>query len=180
LITHGDFGPALRDVLDALPSSGGPTWLRWEQEGTGRAAVFRYAIPLEKSHFQVWLCCLPDGDGTQSYHRYAGYHTDIAIDPVSGAILRLQLQVDFKSSTPVSRSGNMIEYGPVEIGGKSYVCPLRGVSIMRARSVRVLTDWDEMYRSWGPYSTMLNDMSFDRYHMFRSESHILPDFAPGQ
>jgi VWFA-related protein len=180
LITYGDFGPALRDVFDALPSSGVPTWLRWEQEVTGRAAVFRYVIPLEKSHFQVWLCCLPDGDGTQSYQRYAGYHTDIAIDPVSGAILRLQLQVDFKSSTPVSRSGNMIEYGPVEIGGKTYVSPLRGVSIMRARSVRVLTDWDEMYRSWGPYSTMLNDMSFDRYHMFRSESHVLPGFAPSQ
>jgi len=74
----------------------------------------------------------------------------------------------------------MIEYGPVDIGGKTYVCPLRSVSMMRARSVRTLTDWDESYRSWGPYTTMLNNMIFDRYHMFRSESHVLPGFATSQ
>jgi VWFA-related protein len=180
LITYGVFGPTLTEVFDALARYGGATWLRWEQGATGRVAVFRYVIPLDKSHYQVWLCCLPDGDGTQSYDRYAGYHSDIAIDPASGAILRLQLEVDLKSMTPVSRSGIMIEYGPVDIGGKTYVCPLRSVSMMRARSVRTLTDWDESYRSWGPYTTMLNNMIFDRYHMFRSESHVLPGFATSQ
>jgi VWFA-related protein len=180
LITYGVFGPALTEVFDALARYGGATWLRWEQGATRRVAVFRYVIPLDKSHYQVWLCCLPDGDGTQSYDRYAGYHSDIAIDPASGAILRLQLEVDLKSMTPVSRSGIMIEYGPVDIGGKTYVCPLRSVSMMRARSVRTLTDWDESYKSWGPYTTMLNNMIFDRYHMFRSESHVLPGFATSQ
>jgi hypothetical protein len=180
LITYGVFGPALREVFDVLLRYGRTTWLRWEQGTTGRIAVFRYVIPLDKSNYQVWLCCLPDGDGTQSYQRYAGYHSDIFIDPARGAILRLQLQVDLKSATPMSRSGIVIEYGPVNIGGKTYVCPLRSVSIMRARSVRVLSDWDESFRSWGPYSTMLNDISFDRYHVFRSESHILPGFVPSQ
>jgi hypothetical protein len=36
----------------------------------------------------------------------------------------------------------------------------------------------ESFRSYGPYTTMLNDVGFDRYHMFRSESRILTGFAP--
>ena len=72
----------------------------------------------------------------------------------------------------------MIEYGPVEIGGKTYICPLRSVTIARGRSVRVLSNWDETFMSYGPYATMLNDISFDRYHMFRSDSHVLTEFTP--
>jgi hypothetical protein len=92
--------------------------------------------------------------------------------------LRLQFQVDLKSTTPSSRSDIMVEYGPVEIGGKTYFCPLRSVSIVRGRSVRVLSEWDEAFRTWGPFATMLNDISFDQYHLFRSESHMLTDFKP--
>ena len=74
----------------------------------------------------------------------------------------------------------MIEYGPVEIGGKTYICPLRSISIVRGRSVRILSEWDEFFRTYGPYATMLNDITFDRYHIFRSESHVLPDFIPSE
>jgi hypothetical protein len=72
----------------------------------------------------------------------------------------------------------MIEYGPVQIGGTTYYCPLRNVSMNRARSVRVLSLWDESFRSYGPYAAMLNDSAFDQYHMFRSESRILTGFTP--
>jgi VWFA-related protein len=178
LITYGIFGPALNDVLNAITTSGGLTWIRWERVTAGRAAVFRSTIPSDESRRFVWTCCVPDGDGTQVYQRYAGYHIEIAIDPESGAILRESFQFDLKSTTPLTRSDIMIEYGPVEIGGKTYFCPLRSVSIVRARSVRMLTEWDESFRSYGPYTTMLNDISFDRYHMFRSESRILTGFTP--
>lgn len=178
LTTYGVFGPALNGVLDA--NSGGLTWERWEQGSSGRVAVFRYIIPADKSLYEVWLCCLPDGDGSEAFRRYAGYHGEIAVDPKSGAILRLQFQVDLKSTTPLSRSDIMIEYGPVEIGGQTYICPVRSVSIVRGRSVRVLMDWDESFMAYGPYATMLNDISFDRYHMFRSESHVLPGFTPAE
>ena len=177
LITYGVFGPALNGVLDAINKNGTPAWRRWEQGSAGRMAVFRYTIPADKSRYQLWLCCLPDGDGTQSYQRSSGYHVDIGVDPATGAILRLQLEVDLKSTTPLSRSGIMIEYGPVEIGGKTYICPVRSVSVMRARSVRVLRMWDLSFRIYGPYAAMLNDFTFDRYHLFRSESHMLTDFS---
>jgi VWFA-related protein len=178
MITLGEFGPALEDVFDAIEKHGRLTWIRWEKATAGPVAVFRSAIPSDQSLHYVWACCLPDGDGTQAYQRYAGYHIEIAIDPDNGAILRLSFQFDLKSTSPLTRSDIMIEYGPVEIGGKTYDCPLRSVSIMRSRSVGILSEWDESFRTYGPYATMLNDVSFDRYHMFRSESRILPGFTP--
>ena len=180
LITYGVFGPALEGVLDAIDKNNGLTWVRWEQGARGRVAVFRYIIPSDKSLRRVWLCCLPDGDGKETFQRYAGYHEEIAIDPESGAILRLEFRHDLKSTTPIAQSDIMIEYGSVDIGGKTYICPLRSVSIMRARTVRVLTDWDETFMAYGPYVTMLNDISFDRYHVFRSESHMLTDFTQSE
>jgi hypothetical protein len=177
LITYGIFGPVLKGVREAIGKDSGLTWVRWEQGSRGRMAVYRYAIPIDTSRYQVWLCCLPDGDGAQSFQRFAAYHVDIAIDPESGVILRLQFRVDLKSATPLTRSDIMIEYGPVEIGGKTYFCPLRSVSILRGRSVRVLSEWNESFRVWGPYGTMLNDISFDQYHLFRSESRMLTGFS---
>jgi hypothetical protein len=177
LITYGIFGPVLKGVLAATDKNGGLTWRRWEQGSRGRMAVFRYTVPLDTSLYEVRLCCLPDGDGTQAFQRYAAYHVDIAIDPESGVILRLQFRDDLKSTTPQTRSDIMIEYGPIEIGGKTYFCPTRSVSIVRGRDVGVLREWDEAFRTWGPYGTMLNDISFDDYHMFRSESHMLTGFT---
>jgi hypothetical protein len=180
LITYGVFGPALGGLHNDIENNGELIWSRWERGVRGRVAVFRKSIPTDLSTRPEWLCCLPDGDGKEAYQRYAGYHEEIAIDPESGAVLRLKVQTDPKSTTPLARSDIMIEYGPVEIGGKTYICPLRSVSIMRARSVRILSEWGEAFMVYGPYSTMLNDISFDQYHIFRSESHILSDFTPSE
>jgi hypothetical protein len=101
------------------------------------------------------------------------YYGEIAIDPASGAILRLALQADLKSTTPVVRSDIMIEYGPVEIGGKTYICPVRSVSITRARSVIVLTALGDGFRTYGPYATKLNNIVYEGYHVFRVKARIL-------
>jgi VWFA-related protein len=178
LITYGIFGPVLEEVHGAIDKDSGLTWNRWEQGPRGRMAVFRYTVPVDKSFYEVRLCCLPNGNGSEAFQRFAAYHVDISIDPESGVILRLQFRDDLKSTTPLTRSDIMIEYGPVEIGGKTYFCPIRSVSIVRGRSVRVLSEWDEAFRIWGPYGTMLNESSFDDYHMFRSESRMLTGFSP--
>ncbi len=184
LITYGIFGPVLKGVLAEIDKNGVLTWKRWEQGpelgSHGRMAVFLYTVSLDTSRYEVQLCCLPDGDGSQSFQRYAAYHVDIAIDPASGVILRLQFRDDLQSTTPETRSDIMIEYGPVGIGGKTYFCPSRSVSIVRGRNVVVHREWDESFRSWGPYGTMLNDVSFDGYHMFRSESRMLTGFTPSE
>lgn len=176
LLTYGVFGPLLGAVTDAITS--GLTWNRWEQGRDGPHAVFVYKIPAEQSRYQVAACCLPDADGTSSFEESVGYHGEIAIDPTSGAILRLEVVADLKSTTPLVRSDIMIEYGPVEIGGKTYICPVRSVSISRGRSVTLLTEWDESFRTYGPYATMLNDVAFEGYHIFRAKSRMLTDFNP--
>jgi VWFA-related protein len=180
LLTYGVFGPLLGAVTDAIAS--GLTWNRWEQGADEPHAVFVYQIPAEKSRYRVGGCCLPDGDGTSPFEETAGYQGEIAIDPTSGAILRLELVADLKaaSMTPLVRSDIMIEYGPVEIGGKTYICPVKSVSISRGRSVTVLTEWDESFRTYGPYTTMLNDVAFEGYHMFRAKSRMLTGFNPAQ
>ncbi len=178
LITFGVFDTALQTLFNATRKNGRLTWVRWEKVPTGRAAIFRSTVPVDVSLRSSSICCVPDGDGTQMYQRYAGYHIEFAVDPDSGAILRQSFQFDLKSSTPLNRSDIMIEYGPVQIGGTTYHCPLRSVSMTRARSVRVLSLWDESFRSYGPYAAMLNDSAFDQYHLFRSESRVLTGFTP--
>jgi len=172
LITYGTFGPLLRAAKDAIAS--GLTWVRWQRGTKGVDAVFRYEVPAEMSHYQVGVCCVPYGNGTCAFEEPVGYRGQIEVDPTSGAITRLELIAEMKSATPLAQSDIMIEYGPIEIGSKTYICPLRSVSISRGRSVVTLTEWNDSFRTYGPYVTILNDVDFGRYHIFRSQSRFLP------
>jgi VWFA-related protein len=179
LITYGTFGPVLGFVHDAIATPGVLSWSRWEQSPSGLRAVFRYRIPVEKSQYTQSGCCLPDGEGTTAFARRAGYHGEISIDPSSGTILRLQAEAEIPHFPPLSRSDIMISYGPVEIGGKIYICPQRSVSIVRMRSIAMLFEWDEGFRTYGPWATLVNDITYSGYHMFRGESRMMPGFDPG-
>jgi hypothetical protein len=178
LTTYGTFGPVLGLVRDAIAVSGDVAWSRWERGPDGLRAVFRYAVPEQRSHYQVGGCCLPDGDGRGGFERLAGYHGQIAIDPATGAVLRMQAEADLTGLLPVIRSDVMVEYGPVDIGGKTYIRPRKSVSFMRMRSVTTLSEWDVSFRTYGPYSSMINDISYRDYHVFRSNSRVLPGFTP--
>jgi VWFA-related protein len=177
LSVHGTFGPILDTVIsDAMVT--GFTWSHWEQGANGRLAILRYVVAAEKSHYEIADCCLPDGDGTGAYRIRTGYHGEIAIDPTSGAVLRLKVQADLKPTLPLVRADIMVEYGPVDIGGKSYICPLKAVYISRGRTVRVMPQWQASFTTSGPSITKLNDVSFGEYHMFRADSRVLPGFNP--
>ena len=70
----------------------------------------------------------------------------------------------------------MIEYGPIENGGREYVCPLRSVAIMRVRTVSTLTIWGQTFDIYAPYETLLNDIEYTDYHKFGSKARMLPGF----
>jgi hypothetical protein len=180
LTTYGTFGPILGAASDAVVASTDFGWSRWEREGDRVRAVFRYVIPQEKSRFHVGYCCLPDGDGTASFQTVQGYHGEVTLDPVTGAILRLTMEADLDGDLPMIRSDVLVEYGPVDIGGKTYICPVKSVAIWRSRTVRqlALTDWGLSFRSYGPFATVLSDLTFDDYHIFRAESRVLTDASP--
>jgi VWFA-related protein len=176
LITYGTFGPILGFVQDAIAVPNALTWSRWEREPNGLRAVFRYVVPQKRSLYSIWGCCLPGGEGTTGFQALAGYHGEITLDPASGAIFRVAAQADLEGFPPINSSNIMITYGPVNIGGKTFIGPLRSVSTMRTRSVTTKVEWDESFRTYGPYLTMLNDISYEDYHMFRGESRMMTGF----
>ncbi len=63
-------------------------------------------------------------------------------------------------------------------GATSVACAQLEVQHARPPDTRaVAVSWAEIDRA---DVTMLNDISFDRYHIFRTESHVLTDFTPGE
>jgi hypothetical protein len=184
LVTYGTFAPILRGALDSIVSHTTLAWTHWEKIAGRSVASFRFAIPEEQSSYDAGGCCLPDGDGTVAFRSRVGYHGEIAVDPDTGAVLRLELIFDPKSTTPLIVSEIVVEYGPVDIGGKTYICPVKSVSISRGRSVTVLSEtlnararnqWRESFRTYGPYATMMNDVTFDSFHLFHAESRMLTE-----
>jgi hypothetical protein len=77
---------------------------------------------------------------------------------------------------PAKGAAAMIEYGPVEIGGKEYICPQRSVVTMRVRTVTTLTNWGQTFDIYAPYETRLNDIVYTNYHKFGAEARMLPGF----
>jgi hypothetical protein len=86
------------------------------------------------------------------------------------------MESDLPGFVPTKPSGMMVSYGPVEVGGKMYIVPLRSVSIWRGRSAATLLQWNVGFAAWGPYETQMNVFTFDQYHMFRGNARILPSF----
>ena len=175
LTTYGVFGPSLEIMRQIVADPSLVAWSRWEQDASGRRAVFAYKVPMARSLYHISACCLPDGDGKLSLNAVAGYHGEITIDPASGAILSLSVQADLKGYLPILRSDVMVAYGPVEIGGKTYICPVRSVSLMTMRTVLNDSAWGEDFLTYGPYQTAMDDFVFDQYHMFRSTSRVLTE-----
>jgi hypothetical protein len=57
----------------------------------------------------------------------------------------------------------MVEYAPVELGGKTYICPVKGVALSQQLT-----------------TICLNDVAFDRYHLYHATARILPGTADPQ
>jgi VWFA-related protein len=168
------FSPVLTAAVDA--AHGDLVWSHWEQGANGPQAFFRYMVPKEKSHYEVAYCCLlDDGEGSGPFQRLTGYHGEIGIDPQSGAILRLTIEADLEDNLPILRHGILVEYGPVDIGGKTYIGIVRGIAILRARTILRIHEWGERFNTFGSFQTTLDDNSFADYHVFRASARMLPE-----
>jgi VWFA-related protein len=180
LTTSGEFGPILATVLvDA--AQGKLMWSHWEQGAAGLQAVFRYAIPREKSHYQVQFCCVPGDNGNRTFQQFSGYHGEIAVDPTNGRILRLTLEAELKPTDPIVKANMLVEYGPVEIGGKTYLCPVKSISVSQIQPLHSLLKQDprtgnvtqDTQDLSGPIQTLVNDVAFEHYHVFTASAHLV-------
>jgi len=181
LTTWGVFGPILGTVVvDAARSK--LSWSHWEKGSTGTEAVFSYAVPQAASHYEVNYCCTPKEGEVESvnlepFRRISGYHGEITINPQDGTIVRLSVEADLSATDPITRAALLVEFGPVEIGGKTYVCPVRSVSMSVAQEVQYSKGQYQQPLEFAmrPLKTMLNEVVFEQYHMFRADVRVLPE-----
>jgi hypothetical protein len=184
LTNWGQFGPLLAVVMSDI-LAGKIGWLHWEHANEGPLAVFRYKIEKEKSHYTVDYCCVPSSDPKKGeFKTVPPYHGEISIDTKTGAVLRFTLETELDSKLPIKRAYVAMEYGPVQIGGASYICPIKSISLSHAvsfsftpasivpasprytRGIRVMNP---------PETTAINDTAFTSYHMYRADIRIVPD-----
>jgi VWFA-related protein len=181
LITHGIFGPMLQTVMsDILKGKIG--WSRWEQTPSGLVAVFRYSVQREQATYTVTWCCVDAGPGIfRELQTIPRYHGEISVHPESGVITRLVLEADMDPGRPVSIANAFVEYGPVEISGKTCVCPARSATMLVAQ---LIVEHGKATKSGETYYhqteerlnvTSVNDSSFEQYHVFGSEMRIVPE-----
>jgi hypothetical protein len=167
-------------MMAATASSSTLRWQRWERGKDGDLAVFSYRIASPNIKHEVTYCCLPQGDGTTVYQNKTEAYGEFALNPDTGAIMRIVINDDLDEErdpdVPLIRSQIMVEYGPQELGGKTYICPQRSLNISRGRSERILHEWGMDFTLYGYFETMINDVTFGGYHKFGGEARILPGF----
>jgi hypothetical protein len=185
LTTKGEFGPILFTVLLDIAHST-VKWDHWEQTSDKMLAVFAFSVPREQSHYQVGACCLPN-DPSHPSQQDSGYHGQIAVDPVTGTVFRIVVQADLKPADPISRADILVEYGPVEIGGRSYICPVRSVAILVDNTVPTPTAQSLRTPRLPPAitgklhtQTQVDDVAFTQYHLFRAESRMIVEGTSDQ
>ena len=181
LSTFGEFGPVLSTIFRDL-SAGKLMWKRWgqssdrsEQSSGKQEAVFAFAVPKEASHYQIQFCCVDD----KLVKQFAPYHGEIAVNPADGTVLRVAVITDLTKRDPVTRADLMVEYGPVELGGQTYFCPKKTISVsvapMQPTGQKHLpgfatgmmdpnfVELDHNRGIAGPPQTMLDEVVFDHY-----------------
>jgi hypothetical protein len=171
LTTWGEFGPILKTVLgDSF--MGNVEWARWQTSETGALlAVFRFTVPQSASHYLIDFCCYQkskDDPVQYSFREKPGYRGEIYLDPATGVIARITLQAELADADPVTSSGIAVQYGSVDIGGKSYVGPIQGIAVSEVHNL-VMESVDGV-----GLEKHINVVHFLNYHKFGSTSRILP------
>jgi VWFA-related protein len=177
----GTFGAILNIVIpDAARSD--LQWSRWEQSARGLRAVFRFSVPAAKSHYHLSYCCVDNRSGPgidlpiEQISWTSAYHGELMVDASSGEILRVTLQADLER-LPLNRADLMVAYAPARIGDRTYLCPVHSVAIVRERTRMRLKEWGGSIQAFGPFRTMLNDITYSRYRKFGTTMKILPGFT---
>jgi hypothetical protein len=180
LQTWGIFGTALSSVMhDILAAKVG--WARWEPSSRGTLAVYRFSIPKDRSTYTVRYCCFWDKKlGFQKFEAIPAYHGEISIDPNTGQVLRLLVITDLESGKALFRSDLVVDYGPVEIAGQTYILPMRAVAAAGTKvtqayySTRVTLDEQFPQIDWYKVNS-INDIAFSDFHVFRGDVRIVSD-----
>ena len=216
LHSWGEFGPALSVVLSDMANHT-VKFDHWEKTAAGLAAVYRYDVPREASHYAVTISYLgenvlgrtqfgyggrersphqvaniPKSTETHSYSETPAYHGNLAIDPATGAVLRITIETDLKSGNPLLRAATVVQYGPVVIGDRQFICPIRSLAVSmeeasmaaagtpKSTTLNGVGDnalWQSpTTRIAGPV-LLMNETRFVDYHRLGSTMRVITDSA---
>jgi VWFA-related protein len=110
---------------------------------------------------------LPDV-AAKPFREMPGYHGSLSIDPSTGAILRITLEAELNSGDPLLRAATVVQYGPVMIGDRSYICPVRSLAFSMEQVNTLIKP--------GIFPVLLlNETSFTHYHRLGATARILTD-----
>jgi VWFA-related protein len=212
LSSWGEFGPALTVVLADLAGHK-VAFSHWEQIGGELAAVYHYEVPREASHYAVsysfldtntigrtqfgysgrarsaqQVANIPRAREVKTYHETPGYHGMIAIDPATGAVVRITIEASLGNGDPLLSAATMIEYAPVTIGDRKFIFPVRSLAIslepgqgsgcgsggMALNGVGDTSEWQSPTRRCDHSPILLiNETRFADYHRLGSTARIL-------
>lgn len=164
LESRGEFGTEAAVVLMDV-EKGSVVFDHWELSMAGPAVVYRYSLPRESSHYEVTNVCQEH----VSFHDTPGYSGELALDPKSGAILRMTLVAESKPGDPVSHVASVIEYGPVVLGNHRSICPLRSLTFMVEEANSCSRGNHKLQKP----VAMINQTIFSNYHRFGSSATII-------
>ena len=176
LASQGEFGPELAIVLVDLAdqANGAAKFHHWETTPDGPAAVYQYTVAATGSHYAVNYACAVN----TAFHAFPSYHGSIAINPSTGAVLRMTLAADWKPGDPITHVTSAIDSGPVTIGDREYICPLMSIASMTVEADACGRHGTA--KQLAKPETMLNRTTFSNYHRLGSTLTILPSEKVGQ
>ncbi len=194
MTSRGEFGPELTIVLTDS-AKGKVAWSHWEQTSTGVAAVYNYSVPKAVSHFEVSYCCIRQevqqelhyGSGRRGgspasitdtgqadsklFRDTPGYHGTLAVDPNTGAILRITIEAELKSDDPISKAATMVQYGPVTIGDHTFIFPVHSMALSVEKP-------GLNSRPEDPSTLLVNQAIFTGYHRLGATIRMFADAGP--
>jgi hypothetical protein len=113
--SSGEFGSALFLAFDSASAAvfqpEPPERIRRR-----RVAVYSFAVPHASSRYRLQY-------GTQD--TVVAYHGRVYIDPESGRVLRLTMDVDPPPDFPIQKTSTILDYDWRDIGGTQYLLPVR-------------------------------------------------------
>jgi hypothetical protein len=109
-------------------------------------------------------------------------------NPKTGVVFRLKVKTE--PSEPILEASEVVEFGPVELGGRTYILPVRNIVLYTARryDAKMPVDLSESedqaspdslgsglhFEFLRPVSTAINHTEFENYHLFRADVRIVP------
>ncbi len=146
LSTSGEFGAVLVRIFDS-DSEAKFDWKGWQELEGKRLASFAFSVAKENSTLQL------SSFGVSAVVAYQGA---VWVDQASGHVLKIvEEALDIPEELLMEQINRVVQYGNVEISGKTYVLPVRAEIVDTTREDR-----------------QRNVIDFNNYRKFEAESTL--------